>query len=242
MVRGDADRMGHMPSPSAEPGRSARLPRAFRSSPSLPGPYTAVVFDLDGLLIHTERQWLQAKTVLFARYGVRLTAADRATVFGWSDLATVTYFADRFGLPGDCIPALRDEYVAIVGELIDGGVEVTRGAVELIERLRTRVPLGLASNTRRPLVDRILARTPFHDAFDAIATGDEVAPKPAPDVYLLACQRLAVATATAIAVEDSPTGVQAAQAAGMACIGVPSDADHPLLEADHVVGSLAELL
>ena len=67
-------------------------------------------------------------------------------------------------------------------------------------------------------------------------------PSPRPDVYLLACERLGVEPASAVAVEDSPTGVRAAQAAGLACIGVPSDANHPLPEADYVVASLAELL
>lgn len=208
---------------------------------TLPGPYAAVVFDLDGLLVHTERQWLRAKTILFERHASRLTEADRSAVFGWGDLQTATYFAGRLGLPDDRIPALREEYIGIVGELIDGGVELTDGATELIEHLHGRVPLGLASNTRRTLVDRILAQTPFGDGFGAIATGDEVAPKPAPDVYRLACGRLGVEPRHAVAVEDSPAGVQAAQAAGLRCVGVPSDAAHPLPQADHVVGSLTEL-
>jgi len=208
----------------------------------LPGPYAAVVFDMDGLLVHTERQWLQAKIVLFERYGTTLTQADRAAVFGAADLQSVTYFAGRFGLPDHRVPALRDEYIDIIAKLIDGGVELTEGAVELISRLAPLVPLGLASNTRRSLVDHVLAQTPFGSAFSAIATGDEVDPKPAPDVYRLACERLGIDPATAIAVEDSPTGVRAAHAAGLACIGVPSDADHPLAEADAVVRSLTELL
>jgi beta-phosphoglucomutase-like phosphatase (HAD superfamily) len=211
-------------------------------SPRLPGPYAAVVFDMDGLLVHTERQWLQAKVVLFERYGTELTEADRAAVFGAADLASVTYFAGRFGLPEDRIEGLRDEYIDIIGGLIDDGIEITTGAPELMAHLAAKVPLALASNTRRTLVDAILRQTPFASAFDAIATGDEVAPKPAPDVYRLACRRLGVEPAQAVAIEDSPTGVTAARAAGLTCIGVPSDADHPLPEADHVVGSLLELL
>lgn len=210
--------------------------------PQLPGPYAAVVFDMDGLLVHTERQWLQAKIVLFERYGTTLTQADKAAVFGAADLQSVTYFAGRFGLPAERIPDLRDEYLDIIAELIDGGVELTAGAGELVASLAPLVPLGLASNTRRSLVDHVLSQTPFGGAFSAIATGDEVPPKPAPDVYRLACERLGVDPTTAVAIEDSPTGVRAAHAAGLACIGVPSDADHPLVEADAVVGSLTELL
>jgi HAD superfamily hydrolase (TIGR01509 family) len=209
---------------------------------TLPGPWRAVVFDMDGLLVHTERQWLQAKRELFERYGRELTGADRAAVFGASDLASAAYFADRFELPQERVEPIRDEYLGIVAELIDGGVEITPGATELVGRLRDEVPLALASNTRRWLVDRILAQTPFGDWFGAITTGDEASPKPAPDIYRLACERIGVPVTSAVAVEDSPTGVRAAKAAGLTCIGVPSDDDHPLPEADHQVGSLTELL
>ncbi len=197
---------------------------------------------MDGLLVHTERQWLEAKQVLFERYGRTLEAEDRAAVFGAADFETVTYFAQRFGLPPERIPALQAEYIGIVGELIDDGVELTDGATELVDRLRQEVPIALASNTRRNLVDRILRQTPFGEWFGAIATGDEVPPKPAPDVYRLACERIGAEPADAVAIEDSPTGIRAASAAGMTTVGVPSDPAHPLLEADHVVGSLTELL
>ena len=215
---------------------------ATRPSITLPGPWRGVVFDMDGLLVHTERQWLQAKLELFRRYDRELTAADKAAVFGFADLQSVTYFAQRFGLPPERVPALQSEYLDIVGELIDDGIEITAGAPELVDHLRARVPIALASNTRRTLVDRILAHTPFAGWFGAIATGEEVPPKPAPDVYLLACERIGIEPASAVAVEDSPTGVKAAQAAGLACIGVPSDSDHPLPQADYQVESLSELL
>lgn len=217
-------------------------PTVPRPSLTLPGPWQAVVFDLDGLLVHTERQWLQAKLELFARHDRTLTDTDKAAVFGLADLETVTYFVERFDLPAERIDELRDEYIDIVGDLIDGGIELTDGAAELIGRLQGQVPIALASNTRRSLVDRILAQTPFAASFDAVATGDEVAPKPAPDVYLLACRRIDAEPSTSVAVEDSPTGVRAAQAAGLSCIGVPSDTDHPLLEADHQVATLSQLL
>jgi HAD superfamily hydrolase (TIGR01509 family) len=214
----------------------------FPPSTALPGPWRAVVFDMDGLLVHTERQWLQAKQELFRRYDRELTADDRAAVFGRSDRQSAEYFASRFELSDAHVDELRVEYLEIVGSLMDAGVELTDGATELVGRLRGQVPIALASNTRRPLVDRVLRQTPFGDWFDAIATGDEVPPKPAPDVYRLACERIGADIATTVAVEDSPTGIQAAKAAGLTTIGVPSDAAHPLAEADYQVSSLAELL
>jgi HAD superfamily hydrolase (TIGR01509 family) len=208
----------------------------------LPGPYAAVVADMDGLLVHTERHWLQAKVILFARYGAELTDGDLAAVFGTSELDSARYFAGRFGLAADQVERLRDEYLDIVGGLFDAGVELTDGSAELLTRLSGVVPLALATNTRRSLVDKILRAILVAERFDAIVTGDEALPKPAPDLYLLACQRLGVDPATAVALEDSPTGVTAAKRAGMSCIGVPSDARFPLHEADAVVDSLVALL
>jgi HAD superfamily hydrolase (TIGR01509 family) len=212
------------------------------SSIKLPGPFRAVVFDLDGLLVQTNKQWFAAKRRLFARYGLELTDDDLSAVFGAAEMESARYFAGRFGLTHDQVPSLRDEYLELVIGGIRDGIDLRDGADELIERLAGVVPIAVASNTRRAIVDEVLARTPFGDRFDAVNTGDEVTPKPAPDIYLLACRRLGVEPASAAGVEDSPTGVQAVKAAGLTCIGVPSHAGHPLEEADHVVASLRDLL
>jgi HAD superfamily hydrolase (TIGR01509 family) len=208
----------------------------------LPGPFDGVVVDMDGLLLHTEGHWLVAKRTLFARYGVELTEADHLAVFGAADIPSATYFAGRLGVPEDGILALRDEYILIVMRLFDSGIDLTPGAAEFVTRLSAAAPLALASNTRRALVEHVLAGTPIRDRFDVLVCGDEAAPKPAPDLYLLACTRLGVEPARCLAFEDSPTGVRAAKAAGLTCVGVPSDPRHPLPEADLVVPSLAALL
>lgn len=216
--------------------------RLLEPALTLPGPFEAVVCDMDGLLVKTEHQWLQAKVALFARYGGTLGEDDLAAVFGRSELDSARYFAARFGLPGDRVEPLRHEYLDIVSDLFDQGVEPTRGAPELLASLRGRVPLAVASNSRLALVRTALGVFPDQGGFDVIVSGEEARAKPAPDLYLLACARLDVEPSTAVALEDSPTGVRAAQAAGLTCIGVPSDRRHPLGEADHVVASLLDLV
>jgi HAD superfamily hydrolase (TIGR01509 family) len=123
-------------------------------------------------------------------------------------------------------------------------VDARPGAVELVDRLRElRVPLGLASNSPRFLVDDALATAGMTDAFDAIVTSDDVElAKPAPDIYLLACERLGVAPADALALEDSASGVAAAKAAGLTCIAVPQFAETDVSAADRIVDSLEELI
>ena len=104
------------------------------------------------------------------------------------------------------------------------------------------MPLGLASNTRREIVTDTLLRSGLSGCFDVIVTGDEADPKPAPGIYRDACRQLGINPERSVAVEDSPTGVRAAKAAGMTCIGVPSDPEHVPAQADCLRTSLLELI
>jgi HAD superfamily hydrolase (TIGR01509 family) len=93
------------------------------------------------------------------------------------------------------------------------------------------------------MVDTALATARLADAFEAIVTADDVEnPKPAPDLYLLACERLGVAPDEALALEDSPSGVAAAKAAGLTCIAVPQFAETDVSAADRIIDSLEDLL
>jgi HAD superfamily hydrolase (TIGR01509 family) len=201
----------------------------------------AAVFDNDGLLLDTEEAWTRAEVRLFAGHGSTFTMDHKRDLIGSSHTVAATKLEAMLGLPGQGV-ALRDELVVLVHEEALAEPILPRpGAVELLDALGAAgVPIGLASNSLRSFVDLVLASAGVADRFQVVVSGDEVArPKPAPDLYLAACAGLGVDPADAVALEDSPTGVAAARAAGMRVVGVPYLAGI-VLDADVVAGSLAD--
>jgi HAD superfamily hydrolase (TIGR01509 family) len=207
--------------------------------PSLPD---AVVFDNDGLLLDTESVWTRAEEDLFERRGTEFTPADKRELVGTSAEIAGGVLERRLGEP-DRAAELIEELNALVVAELEHGVEAMIGARELLERLRERgTPIGLVSNSPLRFVQRSIEIVGFEHLFDVVLSAHEVAaPKPAPDPYLEACRRLGVEPGPAVvALEDSPTGVAAARAAGLTVIGVPSIEGIALEEAHHIAESLLD--
>ena len=205
--------------------------------------YRAVVFDMDGLLLDTEVLWQRAEGRLFARHGDAFTFEDKLTVMGTSGAFTGDFFARRLGLPAEDGPQLIRELTELMLEELQADVDARPGAIELVERLKGRIPLGLATNSPRFLVDAALKGAGFTDAFDAVVSSDDVEHhKPAPDLYLLICERLGVSPQETLALEDTASGIASAKAAGLTCIAVPQFAETDVSAADRVIDSLEELL
>jgi HAD superfamily hydrolase (TIGR01509 family) len=202
----------------------------------------AVVFDNDGLLLDTESVWTRAEEDLFERRGTEFTPADKRELVGTSAEIAGGILERRLGEPGRAAELIEELNALVVAEL-EHGVEAMVGARELLERLRQRgTPLGLVSNSPLRFVERSIEIVGLGHHFDVILSAHEVAaPKPAPDPYLEACRRLGVEPGpSVVALEDSPTGVAAARAAGLTVIGVPSIEGVGLEEAHHIAESLLD--
>jgi HAD superfamily hydrolase (TIGR01509 family) len=205
-------------------------------------PPDAVVFDNDGLLLDTESVWTRAERDLFQRRGLEFTPADKREMVGTSAEIAGGILERRLGEPGSAESLIEELNELVVAEL-EHGVEAMVGARDLLHELAGRgTPLGLVSNSPLPFVLRSLEIVGFEDRFDVVVSGHEVAaPKPAPDPYLEACRRLDVEPGpNVVALEDSPTGVTAARAAGLTVIGIPSIEGVALEEAHHLATSLLD--
>jgi HAD superfamily hydrolase (TIGR01509 family) len=204
----------------------------------------ALVFDFDGLIIDTEVPVFQAWSEVYERHGERLSADFWASIIGYGD-AHFDPMADlerRLGRPLDrealqSTRRQRQAELTIALEILPGVREWRR------EAAARGVRLGVASSSNRRWVTGHLERLGL-EGWDCIRCGGDVEhTKPAPDLYLAVLECLGVASGDAIAVEDSRVGVEAAKAAGLFCVAVPSSltAGHDFSRADLVVRSLAEV-
>ena len=199
----------------------------------------AIVFDNDGLLVDSETCWHEAERLLFTRRGRVYADEQRAEVFGKSVPATAALLAVPLGEVGN-ESALVEEMLTAVADVIAAEVRPMPGALQLLIHLHGRVPVAVASNSPRHLVELALDRAGLRPFFEVLVSRDDVsAGKPAPDLYLEACARLGVDPAESVAFEDSLVGLASARAAGMRVVGVPSMRGQEF-PADLVVDSLAD--
>lgn len=187
----------------------------------------AVLFDMDGTLVDSEKLWGIALGDYATYRGGELSEATRAAMVGSNMSTSMRMLLTDLGLgTSDAeVSAAADWVEARSGELFRRGLPWRPGAQEVLTGVRALgVPTALVTSTIRSLAE-IALDTLGRDSFDATVCGDEVGGrnKPDPEPYLRATRLLGVDPARCIAVEDSPTGVAAAVAAGCTVLAVPCE-------------------
>jgi HAD superfamily hydrolase (TIGR01509 family) len=184
----------------------------------------AVLFDMDGTLVDSEKVWDVGLRELARRYGGELSAPARTRMVGTSMVESMdilhTDISQPWRDPEASVNWLEDR----VHELFADGLIWRPGARELLHAVRAEgIPAALVTATRRRLVEVALGTIGAHN-FDVVVCGDEVAHgKPHPDPYLTAAAKLGVDVRRCVAIEDSPTGVASARAAGCVVVAVPCE-------------------
>jgi HAD superfamily hydrolase (TIGR01509 family) len=208
--------------------------------------FEAVIFDWDGTLADSLPVIVASFQKTLNEVGCNVTDEFLVRRIG---IGARNMFKEALGSCGvfcgeDMLEALLEKKVQIHAELADR-IELTEGAQELLDSLRLKVKMGLATMSNRPVIDKLLKQKNLGEHFDFVLTVDEVTePKPSPEVFLKCAAQLNCQPERCVVVEDSVFGVEAAARAKMKCIAVPSGAysktelaaKHP----DLIVDSLRE--
>ena len=198
---------------------TARDPRP----PGRPAALRAVLFDMDGLLVDSEPLWFVVEREVMARLGGQWGEADQQALIGGSLERTVSWLLAKAGAGAasraDVARWLVDGMARLV---LERGLPLQPGAARLLAVLDAAgVPYALVTASSRAIMDAVLKVTGL--SFAVTVCGEDVRrAKPDPEPYLLAAARLGVPPAGCVVLEDSPTGIAAARAAGCPVIAVPS--------------------
>ena len=194
-----------LPAPPLPPSELGSWPPAWTPE--------AVVLDCDGLLVDTESYYLAA-------HGTAFDAATRRAVTARTAEEVVLAVSAAV----DKAPDLVAQELMAAHRTADRGPEpIMPGAHALVTALAARVPVAVASNSPRDLLEEKLVGMGLLEVVDAfVGVEDVTSPKPAPDLYVVAAERLGADPARCLAFEDSEVGAVAALGAGMQLIAVPS--------------------
>ncbi|MGI5352685.1 HAD family hydrolase [Streptomyces sp. CA-250714] len=202
-----------MPTPLPSPCPSS----STRPGASLPA---ALLCDMDGTLVDTERDWLAALAELLAEHGA---AADDAALAPFAGLpldGAAELVARRSGLTAETARARLDQSFTA---RVRAGVTVQPGALELLDSARRLgIPVALVTASERPVAELVLATLGPHRFSCSVAHGETPRGKPHPDPYLAAARLLGVPATACLALEDTPTGAASARAAGCRVVAVPT--------------------
>jgi HAD superfamily hydrolase (TIGR01509 family) len=205
----------------------------------------AVVFDMDGVIVDSERVWDDVREAYTREVGGTYSESATRDMMGMSSVEWSRYMAEKLGVPG----TPEEINAAIVARMLERYGEappLIPGAVDAVRRCAARWPLAVASSSNPELIEVVLEASGLRDVIPiAVSSQDVARGKPAPDVYLEAARRLGVDPRSCAAVEDSHNGIRSAKAAGMRVIAVPNPhfppGDEALAQADVVIESIAQL-
>jgi HAD superfamily hydrolase (TIGR01509 family) len=205
----------------------------------------AVVFDLDGVIVDSERVWDEVREQYTRESGGAYTDNAARDMMGMSAPEWSSYMAQSLGVSGtpeEINAAVVQRMLARYGE----DPPLIPGAVEAVRRLAAHWPLAVASSSNPELIEVVLRISGLADQFRVAVSSQQVARgKPAPDVYLEAADRLGVPPERCAAIEDSENGIRSAHAAGMRVVAIPNThfppAPDALALADRTLDTIDEL-
>lgn len=183
--------------------------------------FKAAIFDMDGLLIDSERIIMQACILAASELGISYTQSDYIQLIGRSAPDSNQVMITQLGGVNNFTKVMKrvDEILAVSGNYFPLKI----GALEIVQHFHAQgIPCGVASSSYQDIIRYRLSKVGVLEYFSVITSGDEVERgKPHPDIYLLAIKKLGVPAEACIAFEDSEFGAHAAITAGLKVVVVP---------------------
>lgn len=217
----DAGRWRRLPVPGLPAAGGARSQRVGNMMPRWD--IKAVLLDMDGTLLDTEKVYLESLISALAAFGYSDDVVTLChAMVGIPALECEAMLLDRYGKDFP-LPQLRQAFIARRDEILASGLPLKNGAMDLLDALReTALPMAIVTSSSRRTADEHLTLAGIRTRFGMIVTRDDVTRgKPSPDLYLLAASRFGVKPEFCLAIEDSNPGVAAAHAAGAITLMVP---------------------
>lgn len=203
---------------------------------------TAVIFDMDGLLIDSEKVYWEAGRQIARMYGKEVSDATLGRMMGRKPLESIELFARELGIEESPRVLLERREKQVV-EVLEGGIDPMPGLFEVLPALGARFPLAIATSAPRYIVDVVMRRLEIRGYFKVIQTSDDVTNgKPDPEIYLKAMGKMGVGAGESVVLEDSSNGALAGKRAGAYVIAVPSEytRDQDFGFVDYVAPNLAD--
>lgn len=205
-----------------------------------------VIFDLDGVLLNSERLYMEMNLHFFASLGFSVGFEEYQTFIGISATGMWGYLKNKFKLPQTVADLIAAEKELKYQTLQKAQLTPTAGVVALLEHLtRAGVNIAIASSGLKKNIDLILEKLQLTHFFSHIVSGEQVEKgKPEPDIFLKTAQYFNISPQLCTVIEDSANGVRAAKAANMFCIGYynPNSGNQNLSKADLVIDSFSDPL
>jgi HAD superfamily hydrolase (TIGR01509 family) len=208
-----------------------------------PRTLSGALIDCDGTLVDTEPLWTLAERETIKRWGGRSSEDLERDLVGKSPYACAACIAAHVGSPPSTIETIQNNLMTAYDRVLASSpIYAMAGAEQLLQELSERgVPVVVVSNSVETHVEQALLKAGLRTLVGNLQSpGPGIRSKPAPDLYVTACDQYSIDPRWAVAIEDTQVGLDAARAADLVSVGVPSVAGG-ILDAHQTLGSLAEV-
>lgn len=180
----------------------------------------AIIFDMDGVIIDSEKYWKQAEHEVFTSLGVKVTDEYSAITRSMTTSEVTQFWYNKYPWKNMDLETAEQRVISRVIELIETESCQINGVKTFIERLKTeKYKVGLATNSPNRIIPVVLKKLDILHLFDSISSAEfEIKGKPDPSIYLNAAHKLNTKPENCIVIEDSYAGMLAAKNAGMTVI------------------------